>query len=133
MAECNRCCIYNLGTLSAQVASQTTDKYYRCRITCSGITTVSTPLLVTTSAVCYCTVAGSSPTYYINNLATTAGVANITNNNSGYSAGGYGNFTNLAVSQVSGNNVNITANFGSSATYTFGVGVWVDWNQMETL
>ena len=119
----------NLGTASIQVTSQTTDKYYRCRITCAGITTISTPLLVTTSALCYCTVAGSNSDYYINNLATTGGVANITNNNSGYSAGGYGNFTNLAVSQVSGNSVNITANFGSSTSYTFGVGVWVDWNQ----
>jgi len=73
----------------------------------------------------YCASTSTGSTYYINNFSTTGGTANITNNGSGYSATGYGNFTAQTVSQQ---------NFGAvsfSSAYTggtFGFGIWVDWN-----
>jgi hypothetical protein len=41
------------ATNGSLTTSQTTDTYYRCRVTC-GVTVTSAPLLVTTS-ICYCT------------------------------------------------------------------------------
>ncbi|MBN2668438.1 MAG: T9SS type A sorting domain-containing protein [Bacteroidales bacterium] len=77
----------------------------------------------------YCDVSGSSSSYYIDNFATTGGATNITNNASGFSSGGYGDFTAQTVTQTIGGSVNYSASFGSSSSYTFGFGVWVDWNQ----
>ena len=68
----------------------------------------------------------SSSTYYISDFSTTGAVANITNNTSGFSPNGYGNYTGLIVSQVQGQSFNysITSGYG-----TMGFGVWIDWNQ----
>lgn len=64
--------------------------------------------------------------YYINSFSTTGGLVNITNNNSGFSPGGYGNFTaTQTVSQVPGGSVSFAGSFPS----TYGVRIWVDWNQ----
>jgi len=74
----------------------------------------------------YCVSNSTTSTYFINNFSTTAGTANITNNGSGYSAGGYGNFTGQTVSQANGASVNFS--IAMNSTYTFGVGIWIDWN-----
>ncbi|MBV6453925.1 MAG: hypothetical protein FNNCIFGK_01162 [Bacteroidia bacterium] len=68
----------------------------------------------------------SSSTYYISDFSTTGAIANITNNTSGFSPNGYGNYTALTVSQVQGQSFNysITSGYG-----TMGFGVWIDWNQ----
>src|SRR5690606_12925664 len=69
----------------------------------------------------------TSSSYYINNFSTTGGVDNISNLNSGYSLGGYGDFTATdTVSQVSGNSISFSGSFGSG---TYGVKIWVDWDQ----
>ncbi|MEH1007190.1 GEVED domain-containing protein [Winogradskyella sp. ECml5-4] len=73
---------------------------------------------------------GTNSSYYIDDFSTSGGVTNITNNNSGYSTNGYGNFTNLSVSQYRGAAVNFYGNFrdGSNRYDGFGVGIWVDFN-----
>jgi hypothetical protein len=119
--------VTNMGTSSTQVANQVADTYYRCLITCAGNTTISTAILVSTSGPCYCVPSGTSSNYYINNFSTTGGIANISNLNSGYSAGGYGIFTGMTVSQFPGQTINFSSNF-MPATGTFGFGIWVDWN-----
>jgi hypothetical protein len=73
----------------------------------------------------YCSSTSTSSSYYINNFSTTGGTANITNNGSGYSTNGYGNFTAMAVSQVHYGTVNFSTAFTGG---TFGVNIWVDWN-----
>jgi hypothetical protein len=78
----------------------------------------------------YCEFQGTDPDYYINNFSTTGGAtSNISNLNSGISAGGYEDATAMVVSQFEGGpDVNFTVNFGMQSSYTFGFGIWVDWN-----
>lgn len=73
----------------------------------------------------YCVSTSSGSTYYINNFSTTGGTANITNNGSGYSATGYGNFTGQTVSQQNYGSISFSAAYTGG---TFGFGIWVDWN-----
>jgi len=75
---------------------------------------------------CYCTPTGASATYSINTFSTTGGVTNINNSNSGLSAGGYGNFTSMAVNAIPGTTVNFSASFAPSG-YTYGFALWIDW------
>jgi len=74
-----------------------------------------------------CASTSTSATYYINNFSTTGGTANITNNGSGYSATGYGNFTAQVVSQINSGTVNFSTNF-YDGFYSYGFNIWVDWN-----
>jgi len=75
----------------------------------------------------YCSSTSTSSTYYISNFSTTGGTANITNNASGYSATGYGNFTGQVVSQINYGSVSFSAAM-YNGTYTYGFNIWVDWN-----
>lgn len=78
----------------------------------------------------YCEFVGTDPEYYINNFSTTGGAtSNISNLNSGISPNGYEDATAMSVSQFEGGpDVNFTVNFGLENYYTFGFGIWVDWN-----
>ncbi|WP_262920474.1 fibronectin type III domain-containing protein [Hanstruepera flava] len=81
----------------------------------------------TTVVPTYCIPSSSSSSNYIDDFSTTNGQTNITNNNTGYSAGGYGDYTSLVASQLPGGNITFNADF----IYGFGgmgVGIWVDWN-----
>ncbi len=89
--------------------------------------TWSGPMTVYTG---YCEFSTSNTDYYINNFSTTGGATtNISNLNSGIGPNGYTNATTMTVSQFEGGpDVNFTVNFGFETWYTFGFGVWVDWN-----
>ena len=73
----------------------------------------------------YCVSTSTSTTSYINNFSTTGGIANITNNGSGFSATGYGNFTAQSVSQQPYGTVNFSSAYVGG---TFGFNIWIDWN-----
>jgi hypothetical protein len=75
----------------------------------------------------YCPSTSSSSSYYINNFSTNGGYSNINNNGSGYSAGGYGNFTTQSVSQINSGSVSFSASF-YDGLYSYGFNIWVDWN-----
>ena len=117
------------ATSSTRVASQTASTYYRCVVTCGANTANSNPVLVNMAAAntCYCANTGGSAAYYINNFSTTGGTANITNNGTGFTAGGYANYTAIVAQQLQGSAVNFSITGGG--TYTYGFGIWVDWNQ----
>lgn len=78
----------------------------------------------------YCDFGTSDQEYYLNNFSTTGGAtSNISNLNSGIGPNGYTDATSMTVSQFEGGpNVTFTAEFGSQNGYTFGLGIWVDWN-----
>ncbi len=78
----------------------------------------------------FCEFGTSNPDYYINNFKTTGGAtSNISNLNSGIGPNGYTDATVMTVSQFEGGpDVNFTADFGIEDWYTFGLGIWVDWN-----
>lgn len=84
------------------------------------------------SSAQYCVFEGTNSTYYINSFSTTGGLNgnNISNLNSGYSAGGYSNQTASAVHCLSGTSFAFTAGFPTGQTY--GVNIWIDFNNNQT-
>lgn len=76
-------------------------------------------------AYCTPTPAPTGSSYYINSFTTTGGLTNITNNNSGFSTGGYGNFTTMSCSAIQGTSLSFASSFLSG---TFGARLWIDWN-----
>ncbi|MBK7288566.1 MAG: hypothetical protein IPI95_16700 [Flavobacteriales bacterium] len=73
----------------------------------------------------YCTPVGTGTTHYLNSFSTTNGFTNISNVNSGLSAGGYGNFTAQSVSNIAYGSVNFSASTADGDDYVY---IWVDWN-----
>ena len=74
----------------------------------------------------YCTNTNTTNTsYYISSFFTTGGTTNITNNSSGFSANGYGNFTAMAVTQMQTQVINFSI---TETGGTMHFGIWVDWN-----
>ena len=104
--------------------------YYRVKATGScGISAYSGPITVTTTSTTYCTpTVNNSATYYINSFATTGGLTNITNNNTGFTAGGYANYSaTISCSQYAGSAINFSiGNKDTTGTYYYYV--WIDWN-----
>jgi hypothetical protein len=100
---------------------------WRLLVTCtpSGLSAGSSTGTFTST---YCTSVSSGNTGRIVDFSTTGGVTNISNLSSGYSAGGYGNFTAMSVSQYQSSPVTFSASLNSIGSGV-GFGVWVDWNQ----
>ena len=73
----------------------------------------------------YCSSTSSSGSYFTDDFSTSGGIANIVNNTSGYSTGGYGNFSAQVVSQVAAGTISFSAVFSGG---TVGFNIWVDWN-----
>jgi len=73
---------------------------------------------------CLATTVNTTTSSYMYDFSTTGGTLNITNNVSGLSTNGYGNFTAQIVSQVRSG----TINFNANNTGTQGFRIWVDWN-----
>ncbi|NUY80790.1 fibronectin type III domain-containing protein [Flavobacterium sp. MAH-1] len=74
----------------------------------------------------HCLPSSTGTGYYVNNFSTTAGTSNITNNGSGLSTNGYGDF--YPTMTVAANPAS-TVNFSAAMTGgTFGFNIWVDWN-----
>ncbi len=117
------------ATSNTLVTTQSVNTYYQCLVTCSGSTGTSTPLLITTNSWfnCYCTNTNTTYTsYYTSAFSTTGGISNITNNASGFSTNGYGNFTAMSVSQYTGSSVNFSSTIVGTSS---GFAIWIDWNQ----
>lgn len=74
----------------------------------------------------YCIPVATNSSRYINNFSTTGGSENISNLGSGFSTGGYGDFTAMKVTQVQSNNVDFTVDIVGGIS---GFRIWVDWNQ----
>src|SRR5690625_2483462 len=75
---------------------------------------------------CYCAPEGTNSDRYIDDFVTSNGQENISNLESGFSAGGYGEFMDLRVSQVAGHEVSFEADVKGG---TAGFRIWVDWDQ----
>ena len=112
-------------TAPTYTATVTANTWYYCDVTCSGVTTSSTPVQVTLT---YCTPSTSTgTTYYISNFTTNNAVVNVSNT-SGFSAGGYGNYSaTQTITGLAGASVSFNASFLNASTYGFAM--WVDVNQ----
>jgi hypothetical protein len=102
--------------------------YYRCVVTseCSPTPVITNGNALLTVTLQYCTnTNATTPSNYISSFSTTNGVTNITNNVSGFSSNGYGNFTAMSVSKARSESISFSIISGG----TMGMGIWVDWNQ----
>ncbi len=118
------------ATSSTYSATPTAATYYRCNVTCSGNTGTSNSLLVN---VIYCTPSATTTTYFITGVSTTSGLSNFTNTGSSYGlSSGYSDYSStISCSQLAGSSINFSvalAGNASSSTYSYGVALWVDWN-----
>ena len=119
------------ATSTSTSVSPTVNSLYRFVSTCanSGLSSTSSTVAVnpnTNIDACYCSNTGGGASYYINNVATTGGLTNISQT-SGQTAGGYADYTGTQ---------NLTLNPGSVINFsvgvtggTFGIGIWVDYNR----
>ncbi|MEI2758857.1 MAG: GEVED domain-containing protein [Bacteroidia bacterium] len=125
----------NLGTAATQTATQTTTTYYRCLVTCSGNTGISTPVLVSSTTACYCT----NPTTGSNGCALGLYIDNVTfagiNNTSGcfspvpYTTPFYSFFPSQVATAQQGNTYAFSASAPNNpGSYYQWYGVWIDYN-----
>ncbi|RED43291.1 putative secreted protein (Por secretion system target) [Winogradskyella eximia] len=125
--------IYNpsITIASADYAFSTSSRFrIRCDASGNSDYIYVDDINITGVAGLYCIPNGTNSSYHIDDFSTSGGVTNITNDNTGYSTSGYGNYINLSVSQYAGSSIDFYANFidGSWFSSGFGVGVWVDYN-----
>lgn len=121
-----------LGTSATQsIASQSTATYYRCSVTCSGNTGVSTEVFVTQNGPtqCYCTPVTTSGCADGDVVAQV--ILNTLNNNSGTGCPsgtlGYSDYTGLGsqTNLTAGNTYNCTVWAGQ---YPESYAAWIDYN-----
>ncbi|NMH25627.1 GEVED domain-containing protein [Flavobacterium solisilvae] len=98
----------------------TANTSYRCKVTCGEITKESASVVV---SLTYCTPMFSGTSDFIVNF----GLETITNNGSGFSIGGYGNFTHLLTNLTENTNYNASLT-SSSGSGNHGVAIWIDFN-----
>ena len=116
---------YNTGALAPN-----TTYYWKvvAKNACGDAVSSATWTFTTASTICYCSSTSSSSSTYFSSYSTTGGTTNITNNASGYSVNGYGNFTAQIATQVIGGTVNFSTTIFNVAGLV-GVAIFVDWNQ----
>jgi hypothetical protein len=103
--------------------------YYRAIALNGSCNATSIGAQLTVNWYCKPADATTSATSYFDAFATTGGLTNIDNSASGFSPTGFGDFTNLSVSQYQGVPVNFTTTLAGT---TVGVAIWVDWNHNLT-
>src|SRR5690554_1283459 len=73
----------------------------------------------------YCTPQATNASRYIDDFSTTNGVQDVTNNGTGFSVDGYGDFTAQQISQTLGQTIDFSTTIvGGNA----GFRVWIDWD-----
>ena len=108
---------------------------YRFIVTCSNsnLSDTSNTLSVALNPNiddCYCIPQGVTATRFIDDFSTTGSTINVSNLGSGFSSGGYGNFTTTdTLSVMKGDIVNFTTNINGG---TAGFRIWADWNHDGT-
>jgi hypothetical protein len=109
-------------------ASQSATTFYQAVVTCSGSSTISTPIQVTMAAPtsCYCIPGTTSCT--ASDVITNVTVSTL-NNNSTCSTNGYADYTTTVASTdlISGATLPMSVTVGPGGTEY--VGVWIDYNQ----
>lgn len=103
-------------------------RQWRLLLTCtnSGLSaSTATPGTFTST---YCASTSTSSTGFINSFSTTGGITNITNNTTGYTTGGYTNYSAQSVSQYAATAINFSLSLGSGTGLGTGIAIFVDWN-----
>jgi len=106
--------------------------FYRVRAvgTC-GTSVSSTPITQATVGLSYCIPpAPSTTTSFVDSFSTTGGITNISNLTTGFTTGGYANYTSQSCSQYPSSSINysITSKRTDNLDQTFFYYIWIDWN-----
>lgn len=129
----NNLLVGNVNTWPVAGLGAGTTYYYRVSTNNNSCgTSYSSTISLTTIGVTYCIpTAPSSVTTFVNSFSTTAGITNITNNITGFTTGGYANYTTQSCSQFPSSLINysITSVRTDSTDQTFFYYIWIDWNQ----
>lgn len=112
------------GAVTQQyVMTQTTSHEYRCKVTCvaSGLSAYSTPVLINTSALCYC---ANNNSCYSSYLITNVSFGSINNTNSCVTGG---NYTSLIApaSVTAGSTLPLSVSTGQTSG---SVACWIDFD-----
>src|SRR5699024_575825 len=117
------------GPTLQMISGISEDTEFRLIVECEASeesdTTEAFLVSVTPASECYCIPGSTNSSYYINNFTTSDGIDNINNTSSGFSEGGYGDFTNMILSQENTGEVSFEADIEGG---TAGFRIWVDWN-----
>jgi len=129
----NNLAVGNVVTYPITGLSAGTTYYYRVLTNSNSCgSSYSNVISQTTVSVTYC-IPNTPPnvTSFVNSFSTSAGITNITNNLTGFTPGGYANYTTQSCSQFPSSLVNysITSRRTDSTDQTFFYYIWIDWNQ----
>lgn len=106
--------------------------YYRVRaVGACGTSVSSTPITQATVGLSYCIPpAPSTTTSFVDSFSTTGGITNISNLTTGFTTGGYANYTSQSCSQYPSSSINysITSKRTDNLDQTFFYYIWIDWN-----
>ncbi|MBK8226627.1 MAG: T9SS type A sorting domain-containing protein [Flavobacteriales bacterium] len=127
--------VVNLGTHPNQWATQTSDTYYRCLVSCpsSPPAVASNPLFVPTApshlcALCAAGVNGTNNAFFEKIANVSYGSGNTVNNNSLDAIGVYQNFRGLSGDVLENNSFDVTVSLSAAAS-TDQIQIWCDWDQ----
>jgi hypothetical protein len=130
--------LVNMGTNPVQWATQTTNKYYRCLVTCAANppAVASNPLFVpvTPAHMCALCAAGANAAdhFFFEKIANVAyGSGNTVNNSSLTAIGPYQNFRGLRGDVLVNNSFDVTVDL-SVAAASDQIQIWCDWDQNGT-
>jgi hypothetical protein len=126
------------ATSSSYIATQTTNTYYQCIVTCSGQASTSTPLFVTTNTFinCYCTSGATSPA---DEEILNVSIGTLNNSSTCTSTGGpgstlslYSNYTTTVAPPLlaASANYNLSVQIGTcGGNFDNVTKVYIDYNQ----
>jgi hypothetical protein len=122
--------VYKGSTSPQTIAGLTFNTPYFFKIFTRYGTTWSSGVEVSATPT-YCSATTSTgTTYFINGFTTTGGGPNISNSGTGFTTGGYANFTAQNVTQLQSGTVNFSVAMSSAATSGgSGIAIFVDWDQ----
>ena len=119
------------GSTPTLTTSQTSAKYYRCTVTCSGSSTVATALNVTMNSFinCYCAT-GLTTSGGISDTAAGVTIGAYTSGTIGDAAPWYTAVANTPIDITQGTNVPVGITMGSDGTQHSAI--WIDYDQSGT-
>jgi GEVED domain len=127
--------VVSMGTNANQWASQTTDKFYRCLVTCPANppAVASNPLFVPTLPGHQCALcaagANAADHFFFEKISNVAfGSGSTVNNTSADAIGPYQNFRGLRGDVLVNNSFDVTVTV-SGAAATDQIQIWCDWDQ----